>query len=178
MTRDKICNLYFEWLSKFVDEGKTPRTSYRKILMFLHSAEFRYTISNDSNRAEDGMKLRDRFVAEKGYENLIGYLEGPCSVLEMMVALAIRCEVHIMDDSEYGDRTRQWFWGMMVNMGLGNMTDDNFDKGLAYEKVNNMLDRNYSTDGKGGLFRVKNCRLDMRAVEIWYQANWYFSTIV
>ena len=33
-----------------------------------------------------------------------------CSVLEMMIALAIRCEEHIMDDPDVGNRTGQWFW--------------------------------------------------------------------
>ena len=41
----------------------------------------------------------------------------------MMIALAIRCEEHIMDDPDAGDRTGQWFWSMLVSLGLGSMDE-------------------------------------------------------
>lgn len=39
--------------------------------------------------------------------------------LEMIIALAIRLEEHIMDDPDIGNRTGQWFWDMIVSLGLG-----------------------------------------------------------
>lgn len=180
---DDLINEYFEWLSKFV-EGKhtSVKVSYRKLLMFLHRIPFRWSIDNDENRADDGVDLRFRFAIKKGHEEdpdeILDILKGPCSVLEMMVALAIRCEENIMDDPAMGNRTGQWFWSMITNLGLGNMYDDRFDKEKAEEIIERFLDREYQSNGRGGLFFVRSCDRDLRDYEIWYQMCWYLDTIV
>ena len=97
----------------------------------MHSVEFVYIIGMDGNRAEDGIDLRYRFGYERKHEGpmVATYLDDrPCSILEMMTALANRCEEHIMDDQDIGDRTGQWFWSMISNLGLGSMTDINFNR--------------------------------------------------
>jgi hypothetical protein len=135
-------------------------------------------VPHDENRAADGIALRYRYCSNYGYEDLDYYLDGPCSVLEMMVALAIRCEETIMDDPDIGDRTGQWFWGMLVNMGLGAMDDSKYDRRVVDIAVDTLLDRTYEPDGKGGLFTVKHCDQDLRTVEIWYQLIWYLGEIM
>jgi hypothetical protein len=104
-------------------------------------------------------------------------LDGPCSVLEMILALAIRCEENIMDDPLKGDRTKQWFWGMINNLGLDTMTDMNYNERFIDDCVCRFLNRDYEPDGRGGLFTVRNCYEDLRNVEIWYQLLWYLDTI-
>ncbi|MDO5540810.1 MAG: hypothetical protein Q4F83_12210 [Eubacteriales bacterium] len=177
MTRDELNNAYFEWMYQLVcGEQCSKRLSYRKLLYLLHDMEFTYTIPMDGNRAEDGIDLRYRFGYENAYKSsmIATYLDNqPCSVLEMMVALAIRCEEHIMDDPDIGDRTGQWFWNMIVNLGLGSMSDTNFDRDHAEKIVHKFLNHEYKRDGKGGLFTVKRFQIDMRSVEIWYQMCWY-----
>ena len=146
--------------------------------MHLHNTEFRYSILRDENRAEDGEALRYKFTYQKGYDEALVYLnDRPSSVLEMMIALSIRCE-EFMDDTSIGDRTSQWFWGMITNLGLGSMTDDRFDKREVNYILDRFLDREYEPDGKGGLFRVRKCDRDLRKVEIWYQLCWYLDSIV
>lgn len=174
MSRD-IRDVYFEWLVKMVYPGQLL---HRKLLMRLHSIEFTYSLPNDKHRAEDAYELRDRFLRKTSrYKECVGMLEGPCSVFEMMVALAVRCEETIMDDPAYGDRRSQWFWGMVVNLGLGNMNDDRFDRAHVDEAVNRFLNREYEANGKGGLFYVRGCNKDLRTVEIWYQLCWYLDSI-
>jgi hypothetical protein len=150
--------------------------TFRNLLMYLHNTEFTYTIPRDANRAEDGQRLRYRFAYETGYAEI--YLDGPCSVLEMMIALVIRCEETIMDDPSFGDRTAQWFWGMVVNLGLGSMDDTRFDINYVEMVVTRFLNREYEPDGRGGLFTIKNCPDDLREVEIWYQMNWFLNTVI
>lgn len=179
MFRDQIINDYFEWLWNFTKcRGHSQN---RKIITLLHNIEFRYSIPMDANREEDGIDLRYRFITEvgipKNYQEVYGYLDGPCSVLEMMIALAIRCEESIMDDPDIGDRTSEWFWLMMKNLGLDYMSDRKFDRGIAEEKISIFLDRKYKRNGEGGLF-VVNGRRDLRKVEIWYQMCWYLDTIM
>ena len=144
----------------------------------LYSVPFTYSIPNDENRAEDGIDLRYRWAIMNGYDDVPTYLDGPCSVLEMMVALAIRCEESLMDDPQIGDRTRHWFWGMITNLGLGYMSNDNYDPQYVNEIIDRFLNREYDRDGRGGLFRIRDCRYDLRNVEIWCQLNWYINTIV
>lgn len=181
--RDRIIiDEYFRWLSEIVRENRRSRhISYEKLLVHLHEIEFTYLIPKDQNRAEDGVDLRYRFAMIQGYDQsvdlVMNILDGPCSVLEMMVALAIRCEENIMDDPNVGDRTGQWFWGMVVNLGLGSMTDNRFDKRYVDDIVARFLDREYEPDGKGGLFRVRNCDRDLRDVEVWHQLCWYLDSI-
>lgn len=145
--------------------------------MFLHQIEFTFSIQNDINRARDGVDLRYRFATTKEEDYDINYilniLDGPCSVLEMMIALAIRCEETIMDDTNYGDRTGQWFWGMAANLGVGYMYDEAFNRQDAEYRIYRFLDRQYEPDGRGGLFHINNCDDDLRDLEIWIQLCWY-----
>lgn len=178
--RDSINNEYFDWMYERVAGDRFSRDiSYRKLLMTLHRTEFTYTIPRDKNRAEDGISLRRKFTNACGYEEMTHYLHGrPCSVLEMMVALAIRCEENIMDDARVGDRTGQWFWGMINNLGLGSMYDSRFDRELVEEHIRVFLDREYEPNGRGGLFTIRHSDTDVRKVEIWYQLCWYLDGIM
>lgn len=178
MTRDDILNEYFEWLYAMVCEHRySERISYRRLLMHLHNTEFRYSIPNDQNRAENGTYLRWRFARDHGMREVPACIDGPCSVLEMMIALAIQCEETIMDDPAFGNRLGQWFWGMIINLGLGAMTDGRYDRREVNRAIDRLLDRDYEPDGRGGLFTVRNCHRDMREVEIFWQLCYYLDSI-
>lgn len=155
--------------------------SFDKLMKYLHDTPFRYSIQMDRNRAEDGIDLRYRFAITQGYEDhveeIIDILDGPCSVFEMMIALALRCEESIMDDPDIGDRTGQWFWGMIVNMGLGSMYDVRFDEHVVRGIVDRFLDRDYEPNGSGGLFTIYDSDFDMRDMEIWHQLCYYLDSI-
>lgn len=171
---NRIKDDYFEWLYNYVlKESSHDETSYDKLLMFLHRTEFTYSIQNDINRAKDGVNLRYRFATEMDDMRILDILDGPCSVLEMMVALAIRCEETIMDDPKYGDRTSTWFWHMLRNLGINHMYNERFDLATAEDIIYGFLDRCYAPDGKGGLFHIRGCTDDLRNVEIWIQLCWY-----
>ncbi len=170
----QVKNDYFEWLYNYVCKGRVNvNVSYKKLFMLLHDREFIFPIQDDINRAKDGADLRYRFAMITDDERITDILDGPCSVLEMMVALAIRCEETIMDDTRYGDRTSQWFWSMLSNIGISFMTDDRFDIKLAEERIYNFVTRQYEPDGRGGLFHIRGCREDLRKVDIWTQLCWY-----
>lgn len=174
MSRNKIEKEYFEWMSDIVCKNRYDHSiSFRKLLSYLHNVEFKYNILNDSDRAHDGVNLRRRFAlsAVTEYDYTMDCLEGPCSVLEMMVALAIRCEETIMTNPQIGDRTAQWFWKMVVSLGLGSMTDDRFDECYVEETITRFLNRKYEPDGHGGLFIVKG--KDLRSVPIWTQMCYF-----
>ena len=178
--KDRISNDYFEWIYNLVcGERFSEKLSYKKLLMHLHNTNFIYLIPKDGNRAQDGIDLRYRFAYEyTDIEDADSYLKGPCSVLEMMVALAVRCEETIMDDPTKGDRTGQWFWNMIVSLGFGGMSDDRYDRFFVDKTLDRFLSRKYEPNGKGGLFTIRNPKRDMRKIEIWYQLCDYLNSIV
>ena len=177
MTRTEIQERYFDWLYDLVCGDRFAETnSFRKLLRYLHNIEFTYIIPNDSNRANDGVDLRYQFALDSDIPNAEARITGPCSVLEMIVALAIN-EEQLMHDPKIGDRTGHWFWRMIVNLGLGGMIDSRFDKHEVDISVRKLLNREYAPDGRGGLFTIKNCRYDLRDVEIWAQACYYMDNV-
>lgn len=182
MTEKELNDAYFEWMYQLVcDDRYSKRSSYRQLLSLLHNVDFRYSIAMDDNRAADGVDLRYRFGYECNHEDakIAAYLDNrPCSVLEMMVALAMRCEENIMNDPDVGDRIGQWFWTMIVNLGLGSMRDEEFDKDYTTEVIFRFLDRKYKRNGSGGLFMLEHSERDMRQVEIWHQMCWYLDDIL
>lgn len=177
MTRSEIQERYFDWMYDLVCKDRFAKSnSFRKLLSYLHRTEFTYIIANDSNRADDGVDLRYQFALDTDIPNAEARLTGPCSVLEMMIALAIN-EERLMHDPKIGDRAAHWFWRMIVNLGLGGMTDVRFDRHAVKEALSTLLNREYEPDGSGGLFRVRQCPQDLRDVEIWTQACYYMDYV-
>ena len=181
MAHNNLDSKYFNWMCELIqDDMYTEGSSYRRLLTHLHDREFEYIVSMDSNRAEDGTDLRYRFAYECNYDpqDVDLYLDNrPCSVLEMLVALANRCEEDIMDDPDVGNRTGQWFWTMINNLGLGDMIDSEFDEQYTDIVIDRFLQRKYKPNGEGGLFTIKNTGRDLREVEIWYQLMWYLDNV-
>lgn len=179
MLNNDIYEQYFNWLCDVVN---VSTVSYDKLLRLLHRTKFRWINIRDKNRAEDGTDLRFRFRKSidglSRNEVLNWHDKEPCSVLEMMIALAIRAEEQIMDDPQVGNRTTQWFWGMVSSLGLTGMSDNMFDLIEVKDIIERFLNREYSPDGKGGLFTIRDCEYDLRDVEIWTQLCWYLDRFV
>jgi hypothetical protein len=168
---------YFEWMYGLI----CNEDSYRRILEYLHGVEFISHMRGDGDRAYDGRSLRRRFALshdDYDYDYVMEQLHGPCSVLEMMIALAFRCEENIMHDTRYGDRTAQWFWRMMVSLGLGSMTNSRYDDRYVEEVITTFLNHKYEPNGRGGLFTIRDCNHDLRKFTIWKQAMWYLDTMI
>ena len=180
MTRDELIDMYFDWMYQFVVDGRYSNKSYRKLFSKLYDTEFWYTIPMDGNRAEDGVDLRYRFGHEYGIDDrMIASLidDRPCSVLEMMLALAIRVEENLMGDPDVGDRTSEWFWDMLESLGIDSMDDSRFDISYVDYILDRFLRRQYHSNGEGGLFTVEDAR-NMQNMEIWYQMNFYLSKLI
>lgn len=177
--KDQIANDYFEWLCSIVcDERFSDETSHRKLLMCLHNTPFTYSMKMDENQYYNGVNLRNKYARVVCDRSVVDYLDEPCSVFEMMIALSIQCERDIMDNTQYGDRTSQWFWGMVRSLGLNGMYDVTFDCKTANDILERFLERKYEPDGRGGLFTIRNCASDLTKVEIWTQMCWYLDTIM
>ena len=168
---------YYDWLHKIVCGEWEPRNlSFHRLLMYLHNRTYVWGCEMDQCRAEDGVNLRYRFASECDipYDKIDSeFHDVPCSMLEMMVALAVRIEEHIMEDSSAGNRVGQWFWNMIVSLGLAAMDDSRFHEDRADYILDRFERRDYEPNGAGGLFTLNRPTEDMRRLDIWYQLMQY-----
>lgn len=160
---------YLKALMDIVHANDRPRGTYRYLLEKLYDTTFRWSVEMDKNREIDGLALRDQVM---GYANA---MDEPCNVLEMLIALAQRCENDIMQDDTCGDRTYKWFWLMIDNLGLSSMTDKNYDENIVTHILSDFLDRKYDANGNGSIFYVHGSHKDLREVELWYQMCWFLN---
>ena len=174
---DYILNDYFDWLYYMVTrELGRRKKSYRKLLTLLHAIDFRYSVDYDENRAYDGTSLRWYYVDDGGDDEILSW-KAPCTVLEMLIGLAIKIE-SIMETADDDHGVHHWFWIMLDNLDLKNMNDKNFDKIYVMDRINMFLDRTYEPDGNGNIIFIEDSQEDLREVEIWNQACWYLDTII
>lgn len=178
-----IEELYFDWMYDMMCRHGCHDLEYRSLFAALHNTQFRYSIPRDANRVQDGIKVRYLFadatnITPDTMSALYSDKSDSCSVLELMVGLAIRCEESIMTNADYGQRTSRWFWDMVISLGLHGMDDRRFNRRYVQQRVNDFLDRNYEPNGAGGLFTVYKTSKDLRDVEIWYQMCWYLNDIL
>lgn len=171
---------YKIWITNFATNWIAEYGEYGKLINYLYSRIFYSIMDYDLNREIDGKELRISFVDESHkytYRDAYLYLSGNCRVLEMMVALALKCEEQIMHDFTIGDRSKIWFYTMICSLGLSEMTDENYDEQVVSEIIDRFLARKYDSNGSGGLFFVENCIEDMRNIDIWYQLNYYLRSL-
>lgn len=166
---------YFQWLCGIV-HADDPDGSFYSLMRALFEHEFRWSVDNDGNRSVDGEGLRDDFADQSLYLDYSS-IGGPCNVLEMLIALAIRIDDEIMWCPN-DDRTVVWFWEMIGNLGLDEYDDENWEEPKSRAMVDYILDRwldrRYRPDGIGGIFPMNCPDEDQRSMEIWYQMNRYF----
>jgi hypothetical protein len=172
---DRLYEMYYSWLCELI-RVKQDNKSYWLLANALHEKEFKYFVPNDDNRAYEGKNLREKFCDENNIEYAYDEFPVEVSMLEVIIALAYRCE-SIMADEMAGREMYEWFWKILENAGL-----DLYDDGAFYghhgntevnEILNKIINREYRRDGKGGLFPLKRTNKDQRKVELWYQMNEY-----
>ena len=161
---------YYVWLLESIGVVHGEYENYKLLVHYLFASEFKYILEMDENRAMAGLNLRSLFSQESGV-----YLEdvytGPCTVLEMLIALA--------NDIAFDTSTqvKEWFWEMADNLGLLYFDDQHFDKEEVRCILNIWMERQYDSCGHGSIFPVESFDGDMRSLEIWSQKNAYMTRL-
>jgi hypothetical protein len=161
-------NNYFGWLVGLIDDGRADH--YSMVLRAAWDMEFIYSIPTDSNRAQDGLDLRE--VYERETSLALPEL-GPCRVLEFLAALSKRMD-YILHDYANPGQTQRWFWQLMTNLRLIDLGDHNTvqqNREIADTVLYTVITRSYDRNGIGGLFPLHNPKEDQRLVEVWYQMH-------
>lgn len=160
---------YLKWLCERITRRQSDPTC-RQLALDLHRRDFRAIVPHDENRYVDGLKLRECFGMETNNPEAEEMLDGPCSVLEMLVALAERMDFILASaDNDWA----KWFWILVKNLGLKPylLSEPDAKKKRAFNDlvIKKLVERSYADDGKGGLFPLRRPKEDQREVEIWYQ---------
>lgn len=172
-TRDE----YFDWLCDVVNMDNIVN-DYTALLKELHDTPFRWHVPNDDNRAFEGTNLRELFCDELNIQYDIDSFDPECSMLELILGLAFRCESIISDHID-NVTVAEWFWKLLDNAGLTKF-EDKFRVSVGetvHDIVEKIIKRTYKRDGHGGLFPLSGRVKDQRKVELWYQMSLYLSEL-
>lgn len=166
---DRSKQLYFEFLCRILMK-KPWQCAYNRLLRFLYDTEYEWdhSIYSDSSRASDGLNLRHLYF--DGREEF----DDECSVLEMMAGLSIRIDRDITGEPG-DDHPEKWFWEMIDNLDLLEDDDKHFSEEHVTDVLQRFTDRDYSFDGRGGLFPLREPSEDQRKVPIWNQMASYLN---
>ena len=164
-------NFYIERPGHFA--GPLYPHNFELLMRKLHDTEFEWILERDENRMKDGMALRyDFFDEQTDIEG--GAFMRPASVLEVLVGLAVRLDCEYIGDPG-SPHPEIIFWDMIKNLGLDKYNDAHFNEMYVEEIIENWLKRQYRSDGKGSIFKLKGDTFDCRNEEIWKLAMAYIT---
>lgn len=173
MSYDSWWDIYRHWLMDQVNFRRRGR--FKCLFLALHDVDFTYILDRDKNRAEDGLALRDRFCYEKDVSHTIFRGHNECSVLEMLVAFAIRIDAEWIGDPKE-PRPEVIFETMLRNLNVFYEDPDIPERGVIDSRIYKWLDREFDRQGRGSIFPIKKrVRTDQRKLEIWEQMMSYIS---
>ena len=171
------------------EHNAPQRRPYGELCRVLFGVDFRCSEETaagkeDEIRATDAMELRRRYAEETGdflgksereIDRIWKSVHGKCSVLELILQLAIQID-RMVNEDEPEAMVPDLFWILIRNLGVDLL--ENEDEIRA--KLDVFMDRKYGSDGVGGgLFPLKRIpktgAKDQREVGIWYQMNAWLS---
>lgn len=176
---------YFQWLCALIHADSFEK-SYYILCGELFKYPFWVKVQRDANRNNDGLELRHEYIEEmiessvEPFEDLSIKVAENCSMLELFIGIAKRMNDELMTEDS-GDKTHEYFWEMMKNLGLDEFDDEKFgeETGACTVQVRDILgnfnERRYKRDGSGGIFPLRHPEKSQKNVEIWYQMQAYIN---
>lgn len=159
----KINTDYFNWLHQ-----KYGNPEYNtELFKVLANTEYKWQFVLDSNRASAGLLLRTNFAYDAGvYQSDVA--EGPCSVLEMLCALA---EDMCRECGQYN--AKHMFVELLMNLGLDPFKM--YHEGAIKAAVDVWLNRKYMNHGFGNIFFIPTYNGDLKKLDTWTQMTIYLN---
>ncbi len=160
---------YLDWLYNLVGR-QAENVTHCDLLDQLFHSEFvpMPEAPSDENRSADGIALRKEFVQhDVRIRPTASWMTEACSVLEMLIGIARHISFEM--DGSIGE----WFWQLMDNAGLSRYNDHRWSERRVAQIVERLVWRQYSYDGHGGIFPLREPHEDQRYVELWFQMESY-----
>lgn len=100
----------------------------------------------NTDRYEDAEQLRIDYGVDNNIKEVLSYFEDtPITVFEVLVALSIRLEKKVVPNNKKGDRTSQWFWALINDIGLGKQDDNHWDLNIIDKVIKEWMSENNKT---------------------------------
>lgn len=174
-----VDDLYFKWL---MDQMEAPTKALARLCWMLHNNTFTRNVGRDSNRADEGLRLRRRFLSDYADADLdprttnLFLHENECSWFEMLFALSEQLDY--LYEGGIQDRLLELIDNLGLDVVLNSPRDGRYDEtdqdfvDVVTTRVDNNL---FDYNGHGGLFPLQSSNHpDQREVEIWEQHAAYF----
>lgn len=146
---------YFQFLLTLI--GNLPDC---QLARYLFQVDYIWTIPMDKNRAQDGIDLRCLYAnLNRLEEDIFG--DKPCSMLEFLIAFAMRIENDFMGKAGE-DNTPRWFYDMLTSLGIA-VDLKIFDRARVDHALVKFFNHQKS------LFTVPG--IDISHLELWEQLN-------
>lgn len=168
---------YYTWLISLIDPpfGADSRLREYSLLLYeLWLREFYWfdAYENDECRANDGKLLRDDYLMQ--FDRTPNYVpQGPCRVLEMLVAFALRIDNQV-HDWRIGHRPWEWMEMFLDNLGFMELTDgiiSSSEHGQYIQaRLDTMMTHQLGPHCENGLFRFKK-PVTPNKLNLWEQMN-------
>lgn len=186
---------YYNYLLELGFHTPEEAARYSRLVQFLWSVPFRYSIAMDSNRVVDATQIRKDYsltgsncvqtIWDTEWIERSGLINTQCNFWEFIIGLAIRldrmytfknADGYYDNDPNHNDC---WYWvaRMFENSNLIFLDNANFDPDEASRIVDLIMDRNYDFKGHGNIFTSEYTTNDMRELEYWWQLQIWFSEI-
>lgn len=161
-------NEYFEWLIAHVE---LPEYSLLFAELFQKDFFWYDAYEGEESRANDGRILREQFMME--YDKTPHDIpQGPVSVLEMLIAFAMRIDQQTYDWGK-GHLISDIFRMFIINLGFRDMTNNEInsrDRNFIRTALDGWMSHNLDNFGYPGLFRF-NLAVNIDELDNWQQAQ-------
>jgi hypothetical protein len=160
---------YFVWLTSQIKIPANNENRYDELFQRLHDTEYVWIIANDDNRLQDGEDLRAEFWSANGSRKRT--FPFPVTLLEVLIALSRRTAFNSMREKDPGI----WVWRFLKNLRLTKSSDPLTGRKADHveDVIEALIWRTYAYDGRGGLFPLKEPKVDQTRTELWNQMNAY-----
>lgn len=166
----------YEHYNKWLYDMSFKSDEYTAVFDILNHIPFIWSVANDDNRADDGLRLRREYLFEYGAKKEhYDWDLSECSFIEMLIGNAKAFSL-LMDKDLPTSVMR-----LMRNTRLSEYTNSKqrhrphaFELEVT-EIANTINHREYDYDGSGGLYPLNDPPKDQRNIEIYAQMNQYIN---
>lgn len=125
---------YLQWIQSMID----PSHSFRRLIDYLYSVAYEWSVLIDENLEWSGVDLRKQFMKEcdiHDVSSVASLLVRPCSILELLCGVAQDIELDLRDSVSGVCCISIRFLDILMYLKLDMQFDENFEPELVKKKL-------------------------------------------
>lgn len=172
---------YHNWIISLVDsEDHYLAREYSQLMGFLDDYSFKWVLKLDEDRAKDGIQLRKEYDFEYSRGDISIYdelFDVPCSVLEMLVALSLRCYDEFLSGFDVKKVTpHKVFLHILTSLDLFSETNNRFSYEKCVKNVKSFIEKLHVNGRYLTVFKIDPKVANPHKMELWWQMQRYIDS--